>query len=116
MDEVYCLVVLADGRLAGGGKDGKIKLWPKDGAGEPIVLTHGSFIEAPAPLADGRLVSGGNDGKIRLWPKDGNDEPMILSHAARVRSGLWWCWRTGGWPAAATMAKSSSGSSTKRNC
>jgi len=35
MDEVYCLVVLADGRLAGGGKDGKIKLWPKDGAGEP---------------------------------------------------------------------------------
>ena len=39
---VRSLAVLADGRLASGGDDGQIKLWPKDGTGEPVVLPHGS--------------------------------------------------------------------------
>jgi WD40 repeat protein len=59
--------VLADGRLASGGYDGKIKLWPKDGTGEPVVLTHGAAVRSLAVLADGRLASGGNDGAIKLW-------------------------------------------------
>ena len=42
--EVMSLAVLADGRLASGGYDGKIKLWPKDGTGEPVVLTHGAAV------------------------------------------------------------------------
>jgi hypothetical protein len=34
----FSLTVLPDGRLASGGADGNIKLWPKDGTGAPVVL------------------------------------------------------------------------------
>ena len=34
------LAVLADGRLASGGQDGKIKLWPKEGKGRAGGLSH----------------------------------------------------------------------------
>ena len=40
-NSVYSLAVLADGRLASGGYDGNIKLWPKEGTGAPVVLLHG---------------------------------------------------------------------------
>jgi len=71
--------VLADGRLASGGDDGNIKLWPKDGTGEPVVLTHRAAVWSLAALADGRLASGGVDGRIKLWPKDGTGEPVVLT-------------------------------------
>ena len=59
--------MLADGRLASGGRDGKIKLWSKEGTGEPVVLSQGSSVLLLAVLADGRLASGGADGKIKAW-------------------------------------------------
>lgn len=74
--------MLQDGRLASGGADGKIRLWPRDGTGEPVVLSQGSMIVSLLVLADGRLVSGGADGKIKLWPKDGAGEPAVLSHGS----------------------------------
>jgi hypothetical protein len=37
---VRALVVLPDGRLAGGDDDGNIRLWSRDGAGKPSVLTQ----------------------------------------------------------------------------
>jgi WD40 repeat protein len=83
---VWCLAVLTDGRLASGGDDGNIKLWPRDGVGEPVILSHGSSVEALAVLTDGRLASGGNDGKIKLWPNEGVGEPVVLSHGSRVLS------------------------------
>ena len=83
---VLSLAVLADGRLASGGQDGKIKLWPKDGTGEPVVLTHGAAVLSLSVLADGRLASGGVDGKIKLWPKEGMSEPVVLPHGAAVGS------------------------------
>ena len=66
------MAVLADGRLASGGDDDKVKLWPRDGAGEPMVLSHGSSIKSLAVLPDGRLASGGatarsNFGPGRAW-------------------------------------------------
>jgi len=79
--------VLGDGRLASGGEDGKIKLWPKEGTGEPVVLTHGAPgdpVLSLAVLADGRLASGGAE--IKLWPKEGTGEPVILTHGAPVDS------------------------------
>jgi hypothetical protein len=83
---VQSLAVLADGRLASGGADGKIRLWPKEGTGEPMILNHGALVWSLAVLVDGRLASGGADGKIRLWPKEGTGEPMILSHGGEVIS------------------------------
>jgi len=81
---ILSLVLLANGRLAGGGEDGKIKIWPKEGWGEPVILTHGHPVSALAALPDGRLASGGADGKIKIWPKDGVGEPVILPHGHPV--------------------------------
>ena len=64
---VLSLAVLADGRLASGGVDGKIKLWPKEGMSEPVVLPHGAAVGSLAVLANGRSASGGGDGTIKLW-------------------------------------------------
>ena len=98
---VSSLAALADGRLASGGANGTIKLWPKEAAGErePAVLQHGGTVWSLAVLADGRLVSGGYDGKIKLWPKAVRASRWSSSHGGP--SGPWRCWRTGGWPAAA---------------
>ncbi|MFL5280093.1 MAG: WD40 repeat domain-containing protein [Rhodopila sp.] len=59
--------MLSDRGLASGGEDGRIKLWPKDGTGEPMVLTHGGPVQSLAVLSDRGLASGGVDGKIKLW-------------------------------------------------
>jgi WD40 repeat protein len=78
---VFSLAVLPDGRFASGGIDGKINLWPKDGRGKPMALSHGGpgvsdiRVNSLAVLADGRLASGGDDGNIKLWRKDGTGEP-----------------------------------------
>ena len=76
--QVESLAVLADGRLASGGQDGKIKLWRKDGTSEPVVLSHGTEVQSLVVLPDGQLASGGG-GKIKLWPKDGTSEPVVWS-------------------------------------
>jgi cytochrome c len=80
LSAVGSLAVLADGRLASGSKAGMIKLWPKEGAGEPVVFPNGGgAVFFLAALPDGRLASGGRDGEIKLWPKDGMGEPEVLS-------------------------------------
>jgi WD40 repeat protein len=81
---VRALVVLADGRLASGGADGKIRLWPTEGNVEPVVLAPGSEVDSLAVLTGGRLASGGKDGEIKLWSKDGAGEPVVLSHGRVV--------------------------------
>ena len=83
---VRSLAVLADGRLACGGADGKIKIWPKEGTGEPVVRSHGDYYQvlSLAVLADGRLASGGADGTIKLWPQEG--EPVVIPHGSWVSS------------------------------
>ena len=83
---VSSLAVLRDGRLASGGQDGMIKLWPPDCAGEHAVLMHGAPVQSLAALGDGRLASGGQDGMIKLWPKNGSDELVVLTHGGSVTS------------------------------
>ena len=83
---VYSLAVLADGRLASGGGDGKIKLWPKDGIGEPVVLSQGSRVLSLAVLTDGRLASAGEDGNIRLWLVD--EQELIAALCLRAGRNL----------------------------
>jgi WD40 repeat protein len=87
---VRSLAVLSDGRLAAGGDDGNIKLWPREGAGEPVLLSHGSRVLSLAVLAGGRLASGGGDGNIKIWPEDGVGEPVVLSQDSAVWSLAVW--------------------------
>src|SRR5271165_1173644 len=83
---VLSLAALPDGRLASGGADSTIKLWPENGGGKPAILLHGSPVYSLAVLADGRLASAGRDGTIKLWPKDGAGEAVVLWHGSRVWS------------------------------
>src|SRR5271166_1429508 len=83
---VLSLAVLGDGRLASGGFDSKIRIWPKDFAGAPEVLPQGGNVWSLAVLGDGRLASGGDDGKIRIWPKDFAGAPEVLSQGSLVWS------------------------------
>src|SRR5271166_730285 len=83
---VLSLAVLGDGRLASGGFDSKIRIWPKDFAGAPEVLPQGGNVWSLAVLGDGRLASGGDDGKIRIWPKDFAGAPEVLSQGSEVSS------------------------------
>ncbi len=83
---VSSLAVLMDGRLASGGQDGNIKLWPKDSKGEPLVLSNGSPVNSLVVLADGRLASGGRDGNIKLWLVD--EQKLIVAFCLRVGRNL----------------------------
>ena len=83
---VVALSVLPDGRLASGDVDGRIKLWPVEGWGEPVVLEHGDNVGALAVLPDGRLASGGGDGRIKLWPAKGGGEPLVLNQGSAVHA------------------------------
>ena len=70
--------------LVSGGLEGSIKLWPRDGKGEPVVLQHGSQVRSLKALPDGRLASGGDDGKVKFWPKGGVGEPAVFPHGSQV--------------------------------
>jgi hypothetical protein len=83
---VRSLAVLADERLASGGRGSTIKLWPKGATGEPVVLSQLSTVLSLAVLADGRLASGDLGGRLKLWPKDGVGEPVFLSQGSPVES------------------------------
>jgi WD40 repeat protein len=83
---VVSLAVLADFRLASGGEDGNIAVWPEEGTRESVILAQGSSVLSLAVLADGRLASGGKDGRIRLWPKNGMGEPLVLAQGSPVTS------------------------------
>jgi len=80
------MAVLKDGRLASGGDDGKIRIWPKDFAGAPEVLSQGGAVSSLAVLGDGRLASSGGDGKIEIWPKDFAGPPEVLRQGSPVES------------------------------
>jgi WD40 repeat protein len=83
---VSSLAVLADGRLASGGVDGNIEIWPESGPGDPVVLSHGGSVLSLAVLADGRLASGGDDGEIKIWPGRGSGDPLVLPNGSPVLS------------------------------
>ncbi len=83
---VLSLAAFSDGRLASAGDDGKIELWPRNGAGQPVVLPHDSDVKSLAVLAEGRLASGGEDGNIKLWLVD--EQKLIAALCLRAGRNL----------------------------
>ena len=39
---------------------------PRDGVGEPVILSHSGEVRSLVVLADGQLASGTSDGQIKL--------------------------------------------------
>ena len=75
---------LPDGRLASGGDDGNIEIWPEGGTHRyELILKQGSPVLSLAVLPDGRLASGGNDGNIKIWPEEGTGRPWCSSRAGQ---------------------------------
>ena len=80
---VDALAWAPDGRLASGGGDGKVRIWPAEAAARPRCSTTAHTCAALAWGPDGRLASGGGDGKVRIWPADGGS-PQVLDHGGDV--------------------------------
>src|SRR5205085_1079817 len=74
------------GRLVSGGSGDatKLKLWAKEGQGEPDKLLQSYSAFSLAVLADGRLAAGDDGGRIKIWPDEdsrGKGEPaQVLLH------------------------------------
>jgi WD40 repeat protein len=62
------LTVLPNGRLAGAGDDGGVRLWdPASGREIAALNGHSARVNALAALPNERLASGSEDSTIRLW-------------------------------------------------
>ncbi|PWC29179.1 c-type cytochrome [Teichococcus aestuarii] len=94
---VRALAMAADGgRIASGGFDQAVMLWPPD-LSRPLSVTrwHGQAVQALAALPGGGFASGGADGRIALWPAGGSAEPIrvLEGHgsaiAALAARGAW---------------------------
>jgi cytochrome c len=59
-----------DGSVVTAGYDATLRLWPRE-AGEPVVLTLPSPLNAVAAAPDGGLAAAGADGTLRLLAPDG---------------------------------------------
>jgi WD40 repeat protein len=74
---VRSLAVLSDGRLASGGH-AAIKVWPKDGAGQPLILKGKDYplnVFSLVALPDGQLASAGWD--ILVLDRNGKVETKV---------------------------------------
>lgn len=72
VDEVLCVIQLADERLCSGGSDGAIKVWDlanhwTEGSCDRTMRGHTQAVTALVQLRDGRLCSSSEDCSIRLW-------------------------------------------------
>ncbi|PHK94976.1 hypothetical protein CR162_11120 [Pseudoroseomonas rhizosphaerae] len=79
---VRALAMEAEGaRLASGGFDQAVMLWPAD-LSRPLSATrwHGQAVQALAALPGGGFASGGADGRIALWPAGGGATPSRVLH------------------------------------
>ncbi|MGW5158050.1 nSTAND1 domain-containing NTPase [Nonomuraea wenchangensis] len=83
-DEVMGLAVSRDGRrVAGASRDGTVRIWEVDGAGDPRILRgHDGVVWSASFSPDGRRVAGaGADGTLRIWDTADPGRPPLLFRA-----------------------------------
>ena len=78
---VAAVAVLPDGRVVGGGDEGRVLIWDLSQPGSsPVELgRHHDGVKAVAVSPDGRVVSGGDDGRLVVWdPSRPGSDPVEL--------------------------------------
>jgi WD40 repeat protein len=78
-------------RVLLGGSDGRARVWPVEGAPEPVAaFAHpsGASIRAASFASDGeRVVTAASDGEVRVWTPEADRETVVLqSHAGPARA------------------------------
>jgi WD40 repeat protein len=66
---VTSLLLLPDGTVLSGGRDGTLRQWSLDGRASraPVLQTHQGTVWTIAQLRNGDLLTGGDDGNLRRW-------------------------------------------------
>ncbi|MCQ4160722.1 hypothetical protein NON00_12375 [Roseomonas sp. GC11] len=118
--ETRALAVAEDGRVATGGENPELRLWPADLIAPLAALHwHQGPVQALAALPGGGFASAGEDGRVALWPTAwGNGitapERVLEAHAGPVTAlaaregwllsagwdGTAWLWPLAGGPLA----------------
>jgi WD40 repeat protein/serine/threonine protein kinase len=72
-------------RLVSSFRDGTVRVWRADGAGEPLIFPHDVEVDEArfGPQGD-RILTGSTDGIVRVWPLDGGD-PMAFKADLRIQ-------------------------------
>ncbi len=86
---VYHVALAPDGKAAvTAAWDGKLRLWPLEGGGEPKVWEgHTARVDGLAWSSDGKvIVSGSVDRTVRIWGPDGKARAVFSDHADEVWS------------------------------
>lgn len=94
MDDIHCLIPLADGTFISGSKDNAIKKWAPSGDlvaiiddVEPTQRNERNWITAAVVINNKYWVSGERNGRVSLWTTEGKyvrDYPLTLPRGGHV--------------------------------
>lgn len=86
-DQVFGACFLRDGRVASGGRDGRVLIWNvEDNPRREVLRGHTNLVRAVSITSDGRFVaSGGHDYDLRLWDLTEDESFVLKGHVGAIR-------------------------------